>query len=155
MVAVSLFVVSLASISFCAQITILENLKNRGKKSSVVYEQKWGLVYDAVKLVWRSSSNNNILNMYEKFFVDYQADEKAIYAFRGSSKAVGVFFEPLSDNKTNVDFVFYGDGLQLIIDNSIDEITYLLKHGSQAYLRYTLEKEFQRKKEARHNSFFE
>ena len=152
-VAVSLFVVSHASTSFCFQITILENLKNSGKKSSVIYEQKWGIVYDAVKLVWRQSENNTISYMYEMFFVDYAADEKSIFAFRGSNKAIGVFFEPLSDNRTNVDFVFYGDALQLTIDNSIEEVTYFLKHGYQAYLRYTTEKEFQRKKEEeiRHN----
>jgi hypothetical protein len=156
-VAVSLFVVSHASISFCVQINILENLKNRGKKSSVVYEQKWGIVYDAVKIVWDQSENINISNMYKMFLVEYAPNEKAIFAFRGNSKAIGVFFEPLSDNRTNVDFMFYGDSLQSTIDNSIEELTYLLKHGYQAYLRYTCEKEFQRKKEeeARHNSFFE
>ena len=155
-VAVSLFVVSHASISFCVQINILENLKNRGKKSSVVYEQKWGIVYDAVKIVWDQSENINISNMYKMFLVEYAPNEKAIFAFRGNSKAIGVFFEPLSDNRTNVDFIFYGDSLQSTIDNSIEELTYLLKHGYQAYLSYTCEKEFQRKKEeARHNSFFE
>ena len=156
LIAVSLFVLVYASIGFCAQSTIIENLKDKSKKSSVVYEQKWGIVYDAVKFIWRNSANINILNMYEKFVVDYAADEKVIYAFRGNSKAIGVFFEPLSDNRTNVDFVFYGDGLQLIIDSSVEELTYLLKHGQQAYLRHTCEKEFQRKKEEamKHNSPF-
>jgi len=153
LVAVSLFVAFYASNALCSTINKLEAKRNAGNKTSVVYEQKWGIVYDAVKLVWRQSENNTISYMYEMFFVDYAADEKSIFAFRGNSKAIGVFFEPLSDNRTNVDFVFYGDALQLTIDNSIEELTYFLKHGYQAYLRYTTEKEFQRKKEEeiRHN----
>jgi hypothetical protein len=72
--------------------------------------------------------------------VDFATDDKAIYCF--GNVRMGLFFEPLNDNQTRVDYVRDGilDQATLSaekIDLTIKEVSYLLKHGQQKYREYT------------------
>jgi len=75
--------------------------------------------------------------------IDYATEDKAIYVTypASSSTEMGIFFEPLRNSRTRVNYVY--DGLYVsvykkgIIDGIVDEVAYFLKHGQQDYRKYT------------------
>jgi len=124
---------------FSATIKSLETTKDEGYTTPVIYEQDWETVYAAVKYVWRHSENTDISQQYGLSVVDYATEDKAIYVTyptRGSTE-IGIFFKPLSNNRTRVDYVYDGSIISVfkkgIIDSIVDEVAYFLTHNKQEY----------------------
>jgi hypothetical protein len=137
-----LFVFPAAS-GFCATIKTLETIKDEGYTTPVVYEQDWETVYAAVKYVWRHSENNDISQQYGLTVVDYATEDKAIYVTypASGSTEIGIFFKPLRNNRTRVDYVYDGSTISVfkqgIIDSIVYEVAYFLTHDQQEYREYT------------------
>ncbi|PLX51573.1 MAG: hypothetical protein C0612_05515 [Desulfobulbaceae bacterium] len=93
--------------------------------------------------VFRHSENSFILRLYKLSKIDNAKEDKVIYVSVSAtgSAALGIFFEPLSDKKTKVNFVkasFSGSAInQGVIYAIPKEVNYLLRHGKQSYLEYT------------------
>jgi hypothetical protein len=128
---------------FGATIKTLETTKDEGYTTPVVYEQDWETVYAAVKYVWRHSENNDISQQYGLSVVDYATEDKAIYVTypTSGSTEIGIFFKPLRNNRTRVDYVYDGSIQSVfkkgIIDSIVDEVAYFLAHNQQEYREYT------------------
>lgn len=132
-----------AANGFGATINALETMKDEGYTTPVFYEQNWETVYVAIKYVWRHSENTWISQQYGLSVVDYATEDKAIYVTyptRGSTE-IGIFFKPLRNNRTRVDYVYDGSTISVfkqgILDSIIDEVAYLLAHNQQEYREYT------------------
>ena len=132
-----------AANGFGATIKTLETTKDEGYTTPVVYEQDWETVYAAFKYVWRHSENPDISQQYGLSVVDYATEDKAIYVTypTSGSTEIGIFFKPLRNNRTKVDYVYDGSIESVfkkgIIDSIVDEVAYFLGHGQQAYREYT------------------
>lgn len=149
-----------ASVAFCAQGNDYNELlfaKNSDEATSVIYEQDWETVYNAVSYVWRHSERSCIKNYSLMSVLDFAKVEKAIYAkqiMRRSTK-MAFFFEPLRENLTKVYYVTVADGASLeerfnfkcYINTSIEEVAYFLKHDLQEYHNYTYNMQVEKEKE--------
>jgi hypothetical protein len=130
-------------LSACTTIKDLETKRAAGEELTVYFGGDWETVYDAVMYVFRHSENSFILRQYKLSKIDNAKEDKVIYVSVSAtgSAALGVFFEPLSDKKTKVNFVkasFSGSANNLeILYATAKEVNYLLRHGKQSYLEYT------------------
>jgi len=133
-----LFIFYASNVLYASVIKDIETKRDAGKTISVVYEQNWETVYDAAKFVLRHSEDMNITFQYAELLVDYAIEDKAIYTTRNSKAGYGVFFEPISDNLTKVDCAANGFlNEEIVLFHFIEELSYLLDHGQQAYRQYT------------------
>jgi hypothetical protein len=129
--------------SFGATIKTLETMKDQQYTTPVIYEQDWETVYAAVKYVWRHSENTGISQQYGLTVIDYATEDKAIYVTypTSGSTEIGIFFKPLRNNRTRVDYVYAGSIVSVfqqgIIDSIVDEVAYFLTHSQQEYREYT------------------
>jgi hypothetical protein len=129
--------------SFGATIKTLETMKDQQYTTPVIYEQDWETVYAAVKYVWRHSENTGISQQYGLTVIDYATEDKAIYVTypTSGSTEIGIFFKPLRNNRTRVDYVYAGSIVSVfqqgIIDSIVDEVAYFLAHNQQEYREYT------------------
>ena len=90
---IPLFFVFFATVVLSTNILVLENKRDAGDSTTVIYNKDWETVYSAVKYVWRHSENASISQQYGVCFLDYATEDKAIYAtysFTGATN-VGVF----------------------------------------------------------------
>ena len=132
-----------AANGFGATIKTLETMRDEGYTTSVVYDQDWETVYAAFKYVWRHSENPDISKQYGLSVIDYATEDKAIYVTypASGSTEMGIFFKPLRNNRTRVNYVYAGLYVSVfkkgIIDTIVDEVAYFLKHGQQEYREYT------------------
>ena len=137
-------------LSACTTIKDLETNKDLETKRAAGEEEltvflggDWETVYDAVMYVFRHSENSFISRLYKLSKIDNAKEDKVIYVSVSAtgSAALGIFFEPLSDKKTEVNFVkasFSGSAInQGVIYAIPEEVSYLLRHGKQSYLEYT------------------
>ena len=137
-------------LSACTPIKDLETPKDLETKRAAGEEEltvflggDWETVYDAVMYVFRHSKNSFILRLYKHSIIDNAKEDKVIYVSVSAtgSAALSIFFEPLSDKKTKVNFVkasFSGSAInQEEIYKIPEEVNYLLRHGKQSYLEYT------------------
>lgn len=126
-----------------ATVNTLETMRDEGYTTSVVYDQNWETVYAAFKYVWRHSENPDISKQYRLSVIDYATEDKAIYVTYPASESteMGIFFKPLRNNQTRVDYVYAGLYVSVykkgIIDGIVDEVAYFLKHSQQEYRQYT------------------
>jgi hypothetical protein len=126
-----------------ATIKTLETMRDEGYTTPVIYEQDWETVYNAVKYVWRHSENTGISQQYGLSVIDYATEDKAIYVTypTNGSTGIGIFFKPLRNNRTRVDYVYAGFSVSVfkqgIIDSFVDEVAYFLAHNQQEYREYT------------------
>jgi len=143
----SLLFVSYASNTFCSVDTKLKTPKDARETTSIIYEQNWETVYNAVKFVLCHSEYEGA--EYGDFWIVSDKEEKAIHFVSAIMEGYGVeiFFEPLNDAQVKVDFVKIGIINNPAIDVLIEELPYLLEHGQQAYLEYTHNLALQRKRE--------
>lgn len=143
-----LFVFS-ASIAFCSMVSKIEDKRNEGKATIVIYEKDWETLYSAVKFVLRHSEGIDTNALYS---IDPAIEEKAIF-FLSRGAGVGIFFEPINDNRTRVEYIKAHFQIEpsLTVDVLIEELPYLLEHGQEAYRKYTrnlaLQKEREREEE--------
>jgi len=132
-----------AANSFGATIKTLEAMKDEEYTTPVIYEQDWETVYAAFKYVWRHSENTGISQQYGLSVIDYATEDKAIYVTypTSGSTEMGIFFKPLRNNRTRVDYVYAGSTVSVfqqgIIDSIVDEVAYLLAHNQKDYRDYT------------------
>jgi hypothetical protein len=134
---IQILFVSFASNTFCSVNTKLKTPKDAREATSVIYEQNWETVYNAVEFVLCHSEYDGV--EYGDFLIDSAEEEKAIHFVSATMEGYGVeiFFEPLSNDQVKVDFVKKGIINNPAIDALIQELPYLLEHGQQAYLEYT------------------
>jgi hypothetical protein len=138
-----LLLLPLFLVACTASINELKTKRDAGEATFVAYDHYWETVYAAITYVWHHSENSCIADHVSVRTTDYAIEEKAIYAktSHNGSTSIGVFFEPLNNNWTEVAYVkagFIKDYLhQCIIDGTIEEVSYLRKHGEEAYLEYT------------------
>ena len=152
--AVLIFIIPLLFV-FCAATVIrasvvkdIDAKRDAGKTIYVVYEQDWETVYAAAKFVMHNSKNMDIGIRYPEFLLDHAIENKAIYTSRNSLAGYGVFFEPLGANRTKVDCVATGiRNDEIVLFLFIEELSYLLDHGKQAYRQYTLKLQEKRQKQ--------
>ena len=144
---IQILFVSYGSNTFCSVDTKLKVPKDAGGTTSVIYEQNWEIVYNAVKFVLCHSEYDG--SEFGDFLIDSAKEEKAIYFVSTTMKGYGIeiFFEPLSDEQVKVDFVTKGIINNPAIDALIQELPYLLEHGQQAYLEYTHSLALQKERE--------
>ena len=124
-----------------ATIKTLETMRDEGYTTPVIYEQDWETVYNAVKYVWRHSENTGISQQYGLSVIDYATEDKAIYVTypTNGSTGIGIFFKPLRNNRTRVDYVYDGSIESVykkgIIDSIVDEVAYFLTHNKQELIQ--------------------
>jgi len=151
-----------ASNAISTLVTDFDTKRDAGEATSVVYNNDWETVYDAVKYVLRHSENISISVTYVTFCIDSAIEEKAIY-YHGRGVGVGIFLKPLADNRTQVDYVDYGFDPypKGIVKAIIEELPYLLEHGQKAYREYThklkvqWDKEVEEESKSKHGSAFD
>jgi len=133
---IQILFVSYASNTFCSVNTKLKTPKDAREATSVIYEQNWETVYNAVEFVLCHSEYDGM--EYGDFLIDSAKEEKAIHFISATMEDYGVeiFFEPLRGIINNP-----------AKDALIEELPYLLEHGQQAYLEYTHNLALQRKRE--------
>lgn len=151
--ALSVLLVFPAANVFATVINKLEEKRNEGNATSVVYEYKWELVYAAARYITRHSENKCIAKQYGQLHTDYAVDEKAIYKYENNS-GIGIFFVPLNAEQTRVDFAYVGltGNLKCSIDAYLQELPYLLKHNSKNdYREYSKKLRKEREKELESN----
>jgi hypothetical protein len=122
--ALSVLLVFPAANVFATVINKLEEKRNEGNATSVVYEYKWELVYAAARYITRHSENKCIAKQYGQLHTDYAVDEKAIYKYENNS-GIGAYLQ---------------------------ELPYLLKHNSKnEYREYSKKLRKEREKELESN----
>ena len=127
--------------SFCSSCTSLTSINDFDKRRSepntktAVYDQKWDAVYDAILYVMTRSEDRGIKLIYSLYQRDFLKDQKLIvlnYTRLSKGKAMVIFFTPLNEAKTKVEFVedaHFGK----ITDNIIKESKYYLQQGAEKY----------------------
>ena len=153
LIALSMLLIFPAGNVSATVINKLEEKRNEGNATSVVYEYKWELVYAAARYITRHSENKCIAKQYGQLQTDFAVDEKAIYKYEKNS-GVGIFLVPLNAEQTRVDFVYVGltGNLKCSIEGYLEELPYLLKHNSKnVYREYTTKLREEREKELQEN----
>jgi len=120
----------------CLSLTSINDFDKRRSAADTkraVYNQKWDIVYDAVLYVMARSENRGINSIYSLYQRDLLKDQRLIVLTNASyGKAMVIFFTPLNESQTRVEFVesaWFGK----IIDNVIKESKYYLEYGPDKY----------------------
>jgi hypothetical protein len=123
-----LFIITTFCLS-CATFHDIDNYRSKGDLIATTYNHDWENVYDVMKVVL----NNDVdLSAYfEKIncTLEYAKGEKRIWLkIEGFGMGAGIYFIPLSDSKTKVEFVrsrfnkifFSDDEIEQIFKKSMD-----------------------------------
>ena len=113
-------------INFCLSCTTLNDLdmyRSKGDSIATMYDYDWNNVYDVITIVL---NNDESLSLYFKEMgctLEYAKSEKRIWVkTKGLDIGAGIYFIPLSNSKTKVEYVssrFYKD---IFIDKKINQI---------------------------------
>jgi hypothetical protein len=119
-----------------------------GDYTDAAYDYPWEQVFDAIAFVWRNSEDSLIASMYARCVWDIGRESKMMLCKTKSGwhatalyLSIGIYFEPKEESKTKVMFVygvFYGGEVgEARTERIIDESSFLLENGEEAYRKYT------------------
>jgi hypothetical protein len=138
-----LFLFSVVPILSCATVQDIERKRAAGDFIVANYDYNWKKVFNAIEFVFRHSEVFPISERYRAAVIDYAEDEKAIwvkYTYEGSMD-MGIFFVPLGESETKVEFVkgaFTGAAWRTTaIRYLIDESKFYLENGEEEYRKFT------------------
>jgi hypothetical protein len=107
----------------CATFHDIEMYRSKGDSIATMYNHDWENVYDAMKIVL---NNDEDFSMYfEKMncTLEYAKGEKRIWVkMSGLGMGAGIYFLPLSDSKTKVEFVRSRFNKIFVSDKEIEQI---------------------------------
>lgn len=113
-------------INFCLSCTTLHDLdmyRSKGDSIATIYNYDWNNVYDAIKIVL---NNDESLPQYFDemgYTLEYAKSEKRIWVkTKALGIGAGVYFIPLSDSKTKVEYVGSRFHKGIFSDKKIDQI---------------------------------
>ena len=113
-------------INFCLSCTTLHDLdmyRSKGDSVATMYDYDWGNVYDAITI---ALNNDESLSLYFKEMnctLEYAKSEKRIWVKTESlGIGAGIYFIPLSNSKTKVEYVASRFYRNIFSDKKIEQI---------------------------------
>lgn len=90
----------------CATYHDMEMYRSKGDSMTTIYNYDWENVYDAMKIVFNNDEDFSVYFEKMNCTIEYAKNEKRIWVkMNGLGMGAGVYFLPLSDSNTKVEFV--------------------------------------------------
>jgi len=112
-----------ASCLSCATLQDIEMYRSKGDSIATTYNYDWGNVYDVMKIVLNNDEDLSIYLEKMNCTLEYAKDDKRIWVkMNGLGMGAGIYFFPLSDSKTKVEFVRSRFNKIFVSDKEIEQI---------------------------------
>jgi hypothetical protein len=97
--------------------------RSKGDSIATTYNHDWGNVYDVMKIVLKNDEDLSIYLEKMNCTLEYAKDDKRIWVkMNGLGMGAGIYFLPLSDSKTKVEFVRSRFNKIFVSDKEIEQI---------------------------------
>jgi hypothetical protein len=97
--------------------------RSRGDSIATTYDYDWNNVYDAIKIVL--SNDESVFLYFDEmgYTLEYAKDEKRIWVkTKGLGIGACIYFIPISDSKTKVEYVSSRFHKDIFTDKKIEQI---------------------------------
>ncbi|MBU1744964.1 MAG: hypothetical protein KJ649_08740 [Proteobacteria bacterium] len=107
----------------CATFYDIDMYRSKGYSIATTYNHDWENVYDVMKIVLNNDEDLSIYLEKMNCTLEYAKGEKRIWVtIKGLGMGAGIYFSPLSDSKTKVEFVRSRFNKIFFSDEEIEQI---------------------------------
>ena len=113
-------------INFCLSCTTLNDLdmyRSKGDSIATMYDYDWENVYDAITIVLNNDESFFLYLEEMSYTLEYAKSEKRIWVkMKSLGIGAGIYFIPLSNSKTKVEYVTSRFHRNIFSDKKIEQI---------------------------------